>query len=102
MIHALILAAVIGGAAAQPVLKPCMTSCVNDGRNGEGVRTCWYEMRNSCTRHNPECVESDDLVCKPVSVTIGFVTRTREWDGTSLPPPPPVDNTPTPTFHYNY
>jgi hypothetical protein len=80
-------------------LHQCMTACVNDGRYGDGTRLCWYELRTSCTARNPECVDSDELICKPTSVSLGTISQPRDWDGTSLPPPPPVEA--TPTLHYN-
>lgn len=51
--------------------KMCVSACRNDGRDGPGVTSCFYELKDKCEYREKICVESDTVACHPTYIDLG-------------------------------
>jgi hypothetical protein len=76
----LLIAMVLSAEPTRPAPKMCTVGCLRDGRNGPGVTTCFYDLKQVCGKREVECKETETMACEPRSVEIG---RDEYWGATS-------------------
>ncbi len=91
-----------GSPSVKPALQHCTVRCVDDGRFGPGVKTCWYDEKPMCSRGQNVCENTSSRECLPTVVSLGQfdpahdgVTDTFTPATTPSAPPPPPQETPS-------
>lgn len=56
--------------ATDPLLLHCADICF-DGRDGPGVKTCYYTEKPVCERREFVCKDSEVIACRPAVVNLG-------------------------------
>lgn len=86
-----------GSPGIKPVALHCTVRCVDDGRFGQGVKTCWYDEKPACARNEPICKSGAAKECLPSIVSLGQfdpahdgITDTFAPSTPGAPPPPPA------------
>lgn len=105
---ALALAMVLSGSpGVKPAPLHCTVRCVDDGRFGPGVKTCWYDEKPVCARNEQVCTSGPAKECLPTIVSLGQfdpvrdgITDTFAPITPSAPPPPPAESSSYTTSGY--